>query len=180
MLHTQSTTKKFAVRIFATLAALSVLLVPFAFAADQTMTATVAPVNTFSITAGTSVTLTPTVALADADATTVLSFDTNDGITYKITVVADLWVFTPAVGAAATTTAYPELRFVSAESSAGTASTTPGVLISAGNTPSTALDIVTGITSAAGTATVTLDASITQTVVAGSYATTLTYAITTP
>lgn len=177
MSQTQSTTKKLAVRTFATLAAMSVLLVPFAFAADQTTTGTVTAVNTLTVSEGIS--LAPTLNVPAVDASTVLTFDTNDGTTNRITVVATVWAFTPAV-TASEANAYPVLRFFSATSTFGAASGTPGVLIDAGNLASAAVDVVTAITSMAGTATVTLDATISQTVVAGSYTTTLTYALVTP
>lgn len=183
MSQTQSTTKKLAVRTFATLAAMSVLLAPLAFAADptQTMTGTVTAINTLSITGGAAMTLVPTVTDDAVDSSTVLAFDTNDGGAHRITVVANApgWAFDPAVvGSAANT--FPILRFVSATSDAGTAAIVAGVLIDAVNGVQAPVDVVTAITSVAGSATVTLDASITQTVVAGSYTTTLTYALVTP
>ena len=179
MSQTQSTTKKFAVRTFATLAAMSVLLAPLAFAADQTMTGTVTAVNALEITTGGAMTLTPAVGVPAEDATTVLSFETNDGLTYKITVTAAVWAFTPSAGTAIAAE-YPVLRFVSAAATAGTPSATAGELISAGNIAGTGVDVATEIKNMLGTATVTLDATVTQSVVAGAYATTLTYALVTP
>ena len=184
MSQTQSSPKLHVRRVLTTLVALGVVLAPLAFAAEetQTVTATVAATNTLSLNPGGTVALAPSVGVDAEDSTTVLDFDTNDGNTYKITVVAAAgWEFTPAAGAAATTTAYPVLRFVSATSTGGTTpATVAGVLIDGVNTVQTAVDVVTAITSTSGTATVTLDASVTQTVVAGSYVATLTYALVTP
>lgn len=149
--------------------------------ATQTATTTVAASNTLSLTAGGSLTFTPTVGTPDVDATTTLDFGSNDGQTYKITVVADLggWAFTPSVTGKAAN-AYPVLRFVSATSTAGTPSTTAASLISSTNGLGAAAPVVTAITNASGTATVTLDVSVSQTVVAGSYAAGLTYTLATP
>lgn len=159
---------------------MSIVLAPLTFAAEQSMTGTVEPVNTLSITAGSSVTLAPTVATDAVDSLTILAFDTNDGSAYRITVVASAaWAFIPSVvGSAANT--FPVLRFVGAESTAGTAAIVAGVLINAVNAPQVPVPVVTAITSTVGTVTVTLDASITQTVVAGTYSTTLTYVLVTP
>lgn len=159
---------------------MSIVLASLTFAAEQSMTGTVEPVNTLSITAGSSVTLAPTVATDAVDSLTILAFDTNDGSAYRITVVASAaWAFIPSVvGSAANT--FPVLRFVGAESTAGTAAIVAGVLINAVNAPQVPVPVVTAITSTVGTVTVTLDASITQTVVAGTYSTTLTYVLVTP
>ena len=181
MSQTQSSPKLHVRRVLTTLVALGVVLAPLAFAAEttQTLTTTVAATNTLSLNPGGTVALAPTVTVDAVDSSTVLAFDTNDGKTYRITVVAVAWEFTPAVSLMGSNT-YPVLRFVSATSTAGTPSSVAGVLIDASNAVQAEVDVVTAITSAEGTATVTLDASITQTVVAGAYATTLTYALITP
>ena len=181
MSQTQNSPKLHVRRVLTTLVALSVVLAPLAFAADQTINTTVAAVNTLSLNPGGTVALAPTVTVDAVDSTTVLAFDTNDGSTYKITVVAAAagWAFVPSVTGSASNT-WPVLRFVTATSTAGTPAIVAGVLINAANAVQAEVPVVTAITSAKGTATVTLDASVTQTVVAGSYTTTLTYALVTP
>ena len=180
MSQTQSSPKLHVRRVLTTLVALGVVLAPLAFAADQTIDTTVAAVNTLSLNPGGTVALAPSVGVDAEDSTTVLAFDTNDGSTYKITVVAAAgWAFLPAVTGSVSNT-WPVLRFVSATSTAGTPATVADVLIDGLNAVQTAVDVVTAITSAKGTATVTLDASVTQTVVAGAYSTTLTYALVNP
>lgn len=169
-------------RISLTLALVGALvLFGGATAQTQTTNATVTATNTMTLSAGGTLSFTPTVASADQDATTTLDFETNDGKTYKISVVGNTggWSFTPSVTGTAANT-YPLLKFVSATATAGTASTTAGNLINTDNTLGVSVAVVTGITNAKGSATVTLEASITQTVVAGSYAASLTYTFAAP
>ena len=179
MSQTQSSPKLHVRRVLTTLVALGVVLAPLAFATDQSMTGTVATVNTFSITEGGTVALAPTIATPAVDTSTILAFNTNDGLTYTITVIAASTGWTLS-GQAATAEAgtYPVLRFVSATAGAATVSGATTELIGTNNAV-TAANVLTGIKNVDETTTVTLDASITQTVVAGSYGTTLTYAITT-
>lgn len=149
--------------------------------ASQSVGTTVTATNTLAIDAGGTLSFTPSIGTADSDATTSLSFESNDGSTYRISVVANTggWSFQPSVTGKIANT-YPVLSFQSATATAGTAVTTAANLINADNTLGAAKDVVTGITNAAGTATVTLQAAITQTVVAGSYSAGLTYSLTSP
>ena len=150
--------------------------------ADQTVGATVTAENSLGITAGGTLTFTPTIDAADQLATTGLSFETNDGKTYQITVVAQDggWTFDAPEGSTVTAGTYPVLSFVSADTTAGTGSSTRAGLISDGDVVGAAAPVVTGIQSVAGTATVTLEAAVGQTVVAGSYSAGLTYSLVVP
>lgn len=166
------------VSTFVTLGMLMLGGMAFAQTDTQSNTATVASVQTFSITAGNSMTFTPSLTAAVTDSSTILSFTTNDGSPHKISVIAVMggWTFSPSTGTN-TTTAYPVLSFNSATTTGGgTGKTTAAPLINGDNTLGTAIDIVTAITNVEGTATVTLGvAQITHAVTAGSYAASLTY-----
>lgn len=166
-------------RTFAkTIIALGLVAGSVAFA-QTGATTTVATTNTIDV--GTAL-LFETTSAGTVSAADSITFDSNDGKTYKITVAAKaVWDFLPATGAATTTSVYPVLKFVNATGvtggSAGTAN--DGLeLITSGNalavTPAEA-DVVTGITSASGGATVNYSVDVGQKVVAGEYNTTLTY-----
>ena len=176
MTHISTSSRSTTGRIVRTLVALSIALAPFAIAADSVVTATVTAVNTLAFNGGSTIALAPTVAVDATDSSTILAFDTNSGLTYKITLVATAWGFTPTEGVADATGSFPVLSFVQSSTDDATGSSASAVLINAANTPGSTIDIVTAIMSVKGTATVELNASITQTVVAGSYSTTLTYA----
>lgn len=165
-------------RTIRTLAAILVagMIAATAFAETSTTGATVNSVNTITLTAGGTVSLSPAVGTDASDGSTSIDFETNDGQTYRITASAIAWTFTPSVSGVAANT-YPVLT-VAATTTAGTGSSA-ATLIDASNV-TTAQDIVTGLTSTSGTATVTLGASVTQTVVAGQYDTTITYGFVTP
>jgi len=167
--------------VVTTLFALAAFTTSLAFAQQVTSepTATVTAVNTLTIDAGSTVSLAPAVGSDVTDATTQLSFSTNDGSTYQITVVASAWEFTPSVALNVANT-YPVLSFESATATAGTAVVTSADLINTANTAAAAAPVVTGIVNATGTADVTLGASVSQTVVSGAYAATLTYTFATP
>lgn len=151
--------------------------------ATSTASSTVATSNTLSVTAGGTLDLSPSAAGSLAtvsDSSTALSFATNDGVTYRITIAAAAWTFTPAV-TGKIANKYPLLKFVTATSTAGTAVTTAATLVGgSSNTPAAAANVVTGLTSVSGTATVTISADYTQDVVAGAYSTTLTYTLAIP
>ena len=182
MTHISTSSRSTTGRIVRTLVALSIALAPFAIAADSVVTATVTAVNTLAFNGGSTIALAPTVAVDATDSSTILAFDTNSGLTYKITLVATAWGFTATEGGAAAAAAgsFPVLSFVQSSTADATGSIASAVLIDVDNAPGSTIDIVTVITSVKGTATVALNASITQTVVAGSYSTTLTYALVTP
>lgn len=159
--------------------ALALLTGTAALAQTSGATSTVAASN--SLIAAGSADLSPSSAgdLATAsDSSTLLSFATNDGLTYKITVTASVWGFTPPTGVAATATDWPLLTFVNATNNpTGTTSGTATMLVSAANEPAAAVDVLTGITSVDSSANVTISADYVQTVVAGDYSTTLTYTL---
>lgn len=160
--------------IFAALVALGSI----ALAQTTSVTTTVTSSNTMTVKT-TSLTFTPTSALADEDATTTIDYATNDGVSHKISVKANLggWTFTPST-TGSTTAVYPVLTFVSSSTTGGgTVNTVAADLISSGNVESAGADVLTAIKNTSGTITVTLRASITDAVTAGSYSATLTYTL---
>lgn len=167
------------VSMFVTLGMLILGSLAFAQTDTQTTNATVASVQTFSITGGNSITLTPSLTADVTDSSTTLGFSTNDGASHKISVVAATggWTFSTTVTGVTTTPAYPVLSFISASTTGGGSGSTSAVpLINGDNTLGNAVDIVTAITNVEGTATVTLGvAQITHAVTAGTYEASLTY-----
>lgn len=155
----------------------------FAQTGTSSSTATITSVKTMTVDSGGAVALSPALgAPATASTPTVLSYETNDGLTYSIvlSVEAGGWGFTPgAVGATADT--YPVLTVDSSVADDNTATTTTatGTLIDAVNALNP-VSVASAITNAKGTLTVTLGASVTETVVAGDYAANLTYTFTGP
>ncbi len=165
-------------RTFATtLFALAAFTATTAFAQTATSTsdATVATVNTLSVSGGGAVTLAPTLTTPASNtvAPTGLAYETNDGATYKVVLSVNTggWTFTPNIATTPSNT-FPVLTVNAVTADDGITGT--GTLISAIN-GLTAVDVVTGLVSVKGTASVTLGASVTETVVSGGYAAGLTY-----
>lgn len=162
------------------------ITVSAAFAQDPSGTstsgATITAINTMTVDSGETVSLTPALgAPATAATPTELSYETNDGLTYKIvlSVTGDGWLFSGGALDAVPNT-YPILTVdssVATDNAGAATSTATGTLISDANT-STPISVASDITNVKGTLSVTLGASVTETVVAGDYDADLTYTFT--